>query len=283
MISVIIPLYNKKRYIKNSVHAVLSQTYKDFELLVVDDGSTDGSVSELKNINDTRVRILQKVNGGVSSARNYGIKEAKYNYVAFLDADDHWYPDHLENIVMLIRDFKEAKVFAGNFELVYPNKKRINYNKNLKTGYIKNYFYLIFKNKKPIHSSAVAVKKNVFKKVGGFDESLVMGEDIKMWYKLAKKHKIAFCSSVSASYIQKTDNNINKNTKNLPHPSKTFVYHIEFRDIANLYEFKYLKKQIFAKTIKYLINHKRIDYFFIMIKKHWKNYLKMHKRHVFLI
>lgn len=257
---------------------VLAQTFKKFELLVVDDGSTDQSVEKLREIEDSRLNIVQKINGGVSSARNYGIKKAKYNYVAFLDADDRWHENHLENIVMLIENFPDAEVFAANFELVFSDEKKISLNKNIKTGYI-DYFYLVYKKKKPIHSSAFAAKKIAFKEAGYFDEKMIMGEDIDMWRRFAKNCKIAYCSEISASYVQETENNINGNPTKLPHPYKTFPYYIKFKNIDTVHEFKYLKKQIVVKTINYAIKYRRVDYFFIMLKKHWKNYFCMYKRY----
>src|SRR5574344_1434815 len=101
MISVVIPLYNKERYIERAIRSVLNQSFQDFEIIVVNDGSTDQSVTIVKDINDSRIRIINQKNGGVSSARNKGISEAKYAIVAFLDADDVWKENHLEVIVEL--------------------------------------------------------------------------------------------------------------------------------------------------------------------------------------
>ena len=90
MFSVVIPLYNKELSIINTIQSVLDQTFQNFEIVVVNDGSTDRSVEMVEQFNDPRIRIINKSNGGVSSARNRGIQEAKYELVAFLDADDFW-------------------------------------------------------------------------------------------------------------------------------------------------------------------------------------------------
>jgi len=90
MFSVVIPLYNKERSVKNTIESVLNQTFQDFEVIVVNDGSTDNSLEVVKSFNDERIRIINQKNSGVSSARNRGIKEAKYEWIAFLDADDLW-------------------------------------------------------------------------------------------------------------------------------------------------------------------------------------------------
>ena len=98
MISVIIPLYNKEEYIARAVQSVLAQTYDDYEVVVVDDGSTDDSVARFRSAcgNDVRLRIIQQKNGGASAARNRGLSETSCDYVALLDADDEWLPDHLK-------------------------------------------------------------------------------------------------------------------------------------------------------------------------------------------
>lgn len=96
MVSVVIPLYNKRQSIANTLQSVLSQTYSCFEIVVVDDGSTDDSAEIVRQFRDERIRLIQKENGGVCSARNLGIRESKGEFVALLDADDTLVPDCLE-------------------------------------------------------------------------------------------------------------------------------------------------------------------------------------------
>lgn len=105
MFSVVIPLYNKKHTIRECIASVLSQSYQDFELLVIDDGSTDNSFQVVSEYSDNRIRIVQQSNGGVSSARNLGLKLAKSKYVALLDADDLWMPDYLEKMNSFIESY----------------------------------------------------------------------------------------------------------------------------------------------------------------------------------
>ena len=94
--SVIIPLYNKEKYIQNTLQSVLNQTFENFEVIIVDDGSTDDGPEKVGLISDCRIRFIRKENGGVSSARNRGIAEARGEYIAFLDADDEWRPHALK-------------------------------------------------------------------------------------------------------------------------------------------------------------------------------------------
>src|SRR5574344_1047459 len=115
MISVVIPLYNKERYIERALRSVLNQTFGDFEIVVVNDGSTDASVSVVEGIEDSRIRIINQKNGGVSAARNRGIEESKYDIVAFLDADDVWKENHLSVIAELIDKYPACGVFATSY------------------------------------------------------------------------------------------------------------------------------------------------------------------------
>ena len=125
MISVVIPLFNKQDSIRSTIESVLAQSFRDFELIVVDDGSTDGSVDVVKAINDPRIRLIEKQNGGVSSARNEGIRNASYEYVAFLDGDDLWDSDYLREIVHLIEVFPEAGILGTSYFITENKQKRI--------------------------------------------------------------------------------------------------------------------------------------------------------------
>lgn len=115
MISVVIPLYNKEASIAQSLRSVLSQEYDDFEVVIVDDGSTDGSVGVVEAINDSRIRLIKQENGGPSKARNTGVKNAKGEWILFLDADDELEPDALEYFANLIRKFSDFKFFCAPF------------------------------------------------------------------------------------------------------------------------------------------------------------------------
>lgn len=121
MISVVIPLYNKERYIERAVYSVLSQTFQQFEIVIVNDGSTDGSVSVIERMNNPLIRLIHQKNGGVSAARNRGIEEARFEYIAFLDADDEWKENHLEVIAGLIRKFPECGVFGTSYYYTREN------------------------------------------------------------------------------------------------------------------------------------------------------------------
>ena len=111
--SVIVPLYNKQKQIRRTIDSVLSQSYKDFEIMVVDDGSTDSSVAIVKSYEDSRIKLYHKENGGVSSARNYGIKYAANQWIVPLDADDVLLPNALYHLSLMIEKYPTKRYFSG--------------------------------------------------------------------------------------------------------------------------------------------------------------------------
>lgn len=123
-ISLVIPLYNKEDAILKTIDSVLKQTYSDFEVIVVDDGSKDNSLRVVQSIEDPRLRVIHKENGGVSSARNRGIREAKGDYIALLDGDDLWEPTFLEEQIRLIHDFPNAGMWGVNTAFIKHGKKQ---------------------------------------------------------------------------------------------------------------------------------------------------------------
>ncbi len=118
-ISIIIPIYNSQKYIKKNIDSILNQTYKNFELLLINDGSTDDSLSVINSYNDDRIRLINKKNGGVSSARNYGINSSSGDYLYFVDSDDYIEPNTLEKFVDIIKSFNPDLIICGFFSETY--------------------------------------------------------------------------------------------------------------------------------------------------------------------
>lgn len=118
-ISVVIPLYNKGNVVARSIKSVCQQTLADFEVIVVNDGSTDNGREIVRAFNDTRIHLIDQVNSGVSAARNRGIAEACADLIAFLDADDEWRPDFLETVLRLSERFPDCGVFATSYIYQY--------------------------------------------------------------------------------------------------------------------------------------------------------------------
>lgn len=216
MFSVVIPLYNKEHTIDATVRSVLNQNYRNFELLIVDDGSTDGSLQIVQSIQDPRIKVLSKENGGVSSARNLGIVSAKCEYVAFLDADDLFESDYLEKMKDLINDFQDASVFGCQLRITGEvASSRGNFD-DVPRGYVGDYFTASLESPL-LTSSSIIVKKDCFDKVGFFNTNLKRGEDLEMWVRLAMNYTIAFEPGKLAVYQLDASNRACQSTPPLEH------------------------------------------------------------------
>lgn len=205
MISIVIPLYNKAKTIEHTLQSILNQSYKDFEVIIVDDGSTDKSLEIVSSIKDPRIVVFQQVNQGVSAARNLGVKMASCDFVAFLDADDEWDSDYLETQVNMIRTFPEASVFGTNYRFKdslgnISNTILRHINLDKKSGILTNYFEVASFSHVPVWSSAVVIRKEALNSVGGFPVGIKSGEDLLTWAKLAIKYKIAYYIEPKATY-----------------------------------------------------------------------------------
>src|SRR5690554_6433425 len=188
MFSVVIPLYNKELSITNTAQSVLDQTYQNFEIVIINDGSTDSSIKAVEAINDNRIRLIHQENQGVSAARNRGIKEAKYEWIAFLDGDDLWEPNHLEEITKMMNLYPEEKVFVTSF--VYSdNRQMFKQPRATPIFKIANYFKEAIKENL-MWKSIVVVNKECIAKVGEFNEKLNRGEDLDLWARLAREYAI---------------------------------------------------------------------------------------------
>ncbi|MCL6582183.1 MAG: glycosyltransferase family 2 protein [bacterium] len=208
-VSVVIPLYNKALEIRRAVESVLAQSWQDFEIIVIDDGSTDGGAEVVKSISEPRLRLIRQENAGVSAARNRGIAEATSELIAFLDADDVWKPKFLETILRLRKRFPEAGAYATAYEVHESNGKVIQLQyKDIPSppweGLIPNYFRSAL-GSPPVWSSAVAVPKGVFEDVGCFPVGEPIGEDGDMWLRIALKYPIAFSWQIGATYFKDVD------------------------------------------------------------------------------
>ncbi|MDY0103770.1 MAG: glycosyltransferase family 2 protein [Lentimicrobium sp.] len=232
--SIVIPLFNKGKSISSTINSVLNQTYSDFELILVNDGSTDNSVNIVESCDDKRIRLIHQENKGVSAARNRGIQEAKNEWIAFLDADDQWDNTYLEKMQQLIIDFPQASFLGCQFAQKERDNVRLVNGVHQVRGYIENYFQ--FAIIAPlVHSSAVIVKKSCFDVVGIFNSKFSRGEDLDMWNRLAKNFTLAFEPTLLSYYIQDSDN---RACKNIPSLEKFYLAPNLFR--LPKYEQKYM-------------------------------------------
>ena len=207
--SVVIPLYNKASYIRRAIDSVLNQQIDDFELLVVNDGSTDGGERIVESYIDPRIRLMNQANAGVSAARNLGIHLSVASYVAFLDADDSWDPDFLTRIDQLTEEFPSAGAFAVHIK--GPERDRSpcfkeDAARTERSGLIENYFERLNAGNFQVTSSSICVKKEVLHLVNGFDQSLRIGEDIDTWICIFLHSGIALSSRYAATYHKDAEN-----------------------------------------------------------------------------
>lgn len=210
-ISVVIPLYNKEKHIARAISSVLSQTCVPFEIIVVDDGSTDRGTEVVESIGDARIRLIRKPNGGVSSARNRGIEEAQGELIAFLDSDDAWKPEFLESILRLRSRFPRAGAYGTAYETfdgkVYRSVAYWGIPENDQDVIIPNFFESMH-GQPPLWASAIAIPKAVLQDVGGFKTGEVVAEDVELWCRIALKYDIAFTKQLCATYYQDADNRV---------------------------------------------------------------------------
>lgn len=246
--SVIIPLYNKAPYVRKALESVLAQTYTDYELIIVDDGSTDGSseiaeaflqelpVSNLSPLTSSLTsdsvpasrlsplafRLLKQKNAGVSAARNNGFSVSSAEYLAFLDADDWWEPTYLERMAQLIADYPDAGLYACNYVYYKPGKTHVAL--NIPTGYI-NYPKAYYEsNAMPVWTGAAMIPRKVYDEMGGFPLGIKLGEDFLLWSKIALKYPVAFLNEPLAWYNNDVPATL-RATRNLHEPE----YHMLFR------------------------------------------------------
>tara|TARA_R110000744_G_scaffold114513_2_gene214194 strand:+ start:7836 stop:8702 length:867 start_codon:yes stop_codon:yes gene_type:complete len=270
MISIIIPLYNKELSIAKTILSVLSQSYTNFELLIVDDGSTDQSATVVNGILDERINLLVKENGGVSSARNTGVHAAKYEWISFLDADDLWHIDFLKNIVEVIEEQKEVQVITTDYETRTSNGDVIKAYVAGKKGYLD---FFAVTNEIGFHilnMSTFCVRKSTLIQTGLFSTSISHGEDMEVFEKLAREHKIYLIDKVLSYYIHDAEN---RASYNLPNPKKTRVYQVDTIEIVSIHEEKYQKDRILVYLHEYFVQRK-LKYLIQLYTKH-SNFVSM--------
>jgi glycosyltransferase involved in cell wall biosynthesis len=210
--SVIIPLYNKQNYVENALKSIINQTFTDYEIIIVNDCSTDESVSKIVPYLSDKIKLIQhEKNKGLSATRNTGIKIAKADYVTYLDADDLWKSTFLETIFRLIQNFPEAKIFGTNYEEVY-GETILNPQNNsdlLPNNFegIINFFKMNTKQGIYNHGS-VCFHKSVFEKVGFYDENITFSEDIDFNIRANSKFKLAYCNTIGMQYTMQSENQL---------------------------------------------------------------------------
>tara|TARA_A100001011_G_scaffold100527_1_gene105921 strand:+ start:1393 stop:2328 length:936 start_codon:yes stop_codon:yes gene_type:complete len=195
--SIVIPLYNKEDYVLNTLNSIFKQTFSNYEIIIVNDASTDNSLQLVKELNDKRIRIIEnKENLGLSATRNAGISNAKSDYIAFLDADDCWHTTFLERIAALIEEFPNEGVFATFYEenfkgkRLYPKIKIPDHKKG--TSFLVTNFFKLNMYRLILTQSCFAAKKEVLENINGYDTTVTFAEDIDFYIRCFSKHNLAY-------------------------------------------------------------------------------------------
>lgn len=233
--SVIIPLYNKAPYVRKALESVMLQTYSDFELIIVDDGSSDNSLEIVREFvgrldnkwKDDRLTIISQSNSGVAAARNKGVKESEGEYVCFLDADDWWSKDFLKVMDEATKICPNAGIYGVNYFSVRKGVSR-QVLEGIPTGiinYFKKYYHPPYAM--PLWTGAVVIPRKVYDEIGGFNNELKMAEDFDLWTRIALKYPVYYTDKVMAYYNQDVQVKWRAIGK-LVEPKYHFVFHADY-------------------------------------------------------
>ncbi|WP_026753709.1 glycosyltransferase family A protein [Sediminibacter sp. Hel_I_10] len=247
--SVIIPLYNKEREIKSTIDSVLAQSFKDFEIIIVNDGSTDGSEAVIKSINNKKIRYFSQENKGASACRNEAISKATGTHIALLDADDLWSKTYLETINRLIDSYPNENVFATavTIETLTSTKPSTYSLNNIESGatYLLNYFEASYINT-ILTSSSTVLHKNVFEQIGNYDTTIKSGQDTDLWIRIGLNYNVVFINKSLVVY-RYSKQSLSNRTKNVNHKPRYDAY-IDMED-KNLALKKFMDLNRFSMAI----------------------------------
>ncbi len=249
--SVVISVFNKEKYIADTLKSVLAQTFTDFEVVILNDGSTDNSEAEILKFNDPRIRYFSMRNQGASTGRNFTIKQAEAEYIALMDADDFWYPFYLEEQNRIVNEYPNESVFATATE-ISRNRKTFKNTYSIQTfekdAIVVDYFEASQLDSVLLSISTV-LKKDVFENVGWYNPNIKSGEDTDLYVRIGLKYKVVFSPKVCATYIIRK-NSLFKSVKKIADKATFEAYEKYEKDHRALKKFLDLNRYslcIFAK------------------------------------
>ena len=239
MFSVIMPLYNKAPYVRRAVESVVEQSFADWELIVVDDGSTDGGAEVVEAFADPRIHLHRQANAGVGAARNRGVALSGSTatpavYLCFLDADDWWEPTFLYEVAALIARHPGAGIYCTAYYIVKNQHKRqapIGVDAHFEEGEI-DYCQVYARTVcMPVWTGAACMPRAVFDAMGGFPEGITLGEDFLLWVKTALQYPVVLLNRPLGNYNQDADPAY-RGTGRLHPPSSNMMWHLD--DLAHV-------------------------------------------------
>jgi glycosyltransferase involved in cell wall biosynthesis len=258
-VSVIIPTHNRAKYLIEAIKSVLDQTFKDFELILVDDGSTDNTRDIIENFRDNRIRYIYQDNGGVSSARNTGIKAADGEYIAFLDSDDTWLPENLELKVKLLDSRPDLGLVCSDAYVVdngtgttprrFWNKTRFKYSGSPEQAAKSPLKDLLYRNCF-IMPQATIIPSKVFTTIGYFDESLPTSEDWDLFVRIVQRFPIEIIN-VPLLKIRRHNTSLSRNMEKVYLGTWTAINKLINSGTVTRSEIKILKQRLALENCRY--------------------------------
>ena len=249
--SVVIAVYNKENYVGKTLETVLNQTYKNFEVVIVNDGSKDDSENVILSFDDPRIRYYSQENTGAGAARNTAISHATKPWIALLDADDIWYPDYLEEQARLIRKFPEEKVFATN-SMIHQDGKFLTRNYSFevpKDDTVFNFFEASLRDSL-LNSSLTVVHGDALAEVNYYDPTIKSGQDTDLWVKLGLRYNVVFSPKV-CGYYEINETSLFKSARNFSDKTTFEAYEHMEKDNLPLKKFLDLNRYSVCLATKF--------------------------------
>ena len=261
LVSVVVPLYNKQESIVRSVASVLAQSYTDFELLVIDDGSTDGGIERIRSLKDARIHIHQQTNAGLSVARNEGLRLAQGTFVAFLDADDEWRPRHLEFLLEGFERFPDALLVGNDLVEAHggePEEGRREFElpeadaswDGVDYHLLRDYLWTLAKGYFIFSGSSVMLRTRRVREAGlWFLGSAEPAEDVNYWLRLSRVGSMVYCRYLGAIYHRDDANSIMNRVVNRALPVPPFLEEVDVSSLSAR-ELRHLRRFLRREFLK---------------------------------
>lgn len=264
IVSIVIPLYNKQDTIANTLQSILSINGIDYEIIVVDDGSTDKSVCVVNSFESDRIHVFRKMNGGPSSARNYGVENANGDWIYFLDADDMIIADSFQKILPLLHAVKES-VVSCNFYVKAFDKQFV-YSKNRYNGEITNNYYSYYTGKIALRAGSAFIRREIAQQYP-FNEQLRRYEDLEVIFRIMEKERIYRTNTPILIY----DRDVSSASKPCKDVSLDYIGHLDINKSSFFYRLMVYElfvegKLIYGESCSSLYNtndYKKIKYFIV--------------------
>lgn len=249
-ISVIIPLYNKEQYIEATIRSILSQDYKDYEIVIIDDGSKDKSCQVINSIKDDRIRLISQENQGVSASRNNGVLNANGKYVFFLDADDTLLDHALSNLFSTAEINKDADIIVAGFNYRNNDGEIVRIFENKEVGYLTDPFKSLWLKNVFFRTGNILIRRSLLLENPLFNERLTLFEDIDCFYRLLRNAKVYSNNSIVLDY-NRYEGGLSRKYVTF---NKDFASVINPKDCINKYEYKLVSSFLIRRFIVYLKN-----------------------------